>query len=671
MIPVSTTSVFVIFIVLLIGSIGLFLYLLARRIKLILSGTYQNRFDQIGKRIKFFFTRGIGQTKILDRRYLNAGIMHALIFWGFIVVSINTITIVGTGFNPDFCIPGFGVGQVFGQFYVYLKDIFEVLVLAMVIYALYRRLIIKPKRLTLSWEANFILILIGILMVTDMGMSGCECALSVNEFNLPLGNIVASIIPEGALPNLKLFYLTNWWFHYITLLVFLPFLPLSKHFHIVTSLPTVFFKRLDTGYLRHLDIEQSKNFGVSEIEQFSWKDLLDIFSCTECGRCQEVCPAFEAGKPLSPKELNIDMRRHLKEKESYILHKGKKEWRGDNLIGEVVKEETIWSCNMCKACEEACPMSIEFIDRIADMRRHLVLEERRYPDEMTRIFRNLESYGNPWGIGFAEREKWMSGIDVRKIQDVKDDFEYLLWIGCAGAFDELAIQTSKAMIEILNTAGVKYTVLGNLETCTGDPARCLGNEYLFQSLALQNIDVFQKYHVKKIITLCPHCYNTLKHEYPQLGGNYEVYHYTEFLVSLLDTGRLKLIRQGELNSSGGERITYHDSCYLGRHNGIYEAPRQLLKDMGYELIEMKRNRNNSFCCGAGGGRMWLEEKPSEKVNLHRIAEIETLHPTVVATSCPFCMTMISDGIKQSSVIQNTKCSDIAVLIANSMHGEVL
>jgi len=657
-IPTGTSTGFIVFLTLLTLSVVWFLWLMYRRIAVIASGQMQNRWNRIGQRIKAFFTLGIAQTKIRDRRFRSAGLMHAFIFWGFLVVAVNTIQMIGQGFNPNFVLPGLHSGQIPASIYLWLKDIFEVLVILSVLYALVRRLIIHPARLTLSASANLILVMIGILMVTDLLMTGVVTAIEGGADRTWIGIQMASMFINSTPEFAGNFFRINWWIHLATLLFFLPYLPLSKHFHIVTSLPAVFFKRLDSGYLRFLDVETGERFGASQVENFGWKDLLDVYSCTECGRCQSVCPAYESGKPLSPKEININLRHHLIKYTTDIIRHRKSQSNADErdkMVGEVIAEDTLWACTTCRACEEVCPLSIEFIDRIVDMRRHLVLEESRFPSAAELAFRNLESHGNQWGI--SDRQKWMEGLTVPRAAE-KTDFEYLFWIGCAGAFDEHAQKTSRAMIKLLNAAGVNYAVMGEAETCTGDAARRLGNEYLFQMLARQNIENFGRLGVRKIITQCAHCYNTLKNEYPQIGGNYEVVSHIEFIAELLAQKRLKI------NKPMNEKLALHDACYLGRHNGIYQAPRQIIQALQANFKETTRHAENALCCGAGGGRMWLEEAPNQRVNSLRTAELLELNPQVIATACPFCTTMLSDGLKEKNA--TALCTDLAILVADHL-----
>lgn len=660
---------FSIFIALLGVSFSLFGYLIYRRFKVLLIAGKEYRFDHLGERIKGILIFFLGQKRILSKRYRASGLMHAFIFWGFLVILINTIQLIGSGFAEGFQLPFLSPSELPGKFYIYLKDIIEIIVLLAVIMAGIRRIFIKPQRLTLSWDAGLILILIAVLMITDFMVSGAEAAMSLSGSGSisPAGNLLSEVI-KGLGKNaagIKLIHHVGWWIHLSTLLFFLVYLPLSKHFHIITAIFNIFFKSLKKGGLKKIDIETAENFGVSRIEQLDWKSLLDIYSCTECGRCQDACPAYFTNKPLSPKKLNEDMRHHLYEKIPYILSgkaNGNKEYSGPPLVGDVIEDETLWSCTTCMGCEESCPLFIEFINRIVDMRRHLVLEESRFPETLKTIYKNLENNGNPWGFNPLEREKWIQGLDVPILHANSADFEILYWVGCAGALDDRNKAVSVRMVEILRAAGVKFAVLGKEESCTGDPARRSGNEYLFQILAESNIETLKRYNVKRILTQCPHCYNTIKNEYPQFNGNFEVIHHTEFIAGLIDEGRIKLSNLEE------EKFTFHDSCYLGRHNDIYEPPRKILNCLSpSSFTEMERHRKNGFCCGAGGGRMWMEEKADQKVNQARVKEALLLNPDTIITACPFCLTMLADGVNELGKGDSVAVKDIAILIGEAMN----
>jgi len=431
---------------------------------------------------------------------------------------------------------------------------------------------------------------------------------------------------------------------------------------VITSLPNVFFRRFSYGALRHINLEEAENFGVSQIEHSTWKDLLDVYTCTECGRCQDVCPAFNTGKMLSPKQINVNTRHHLYEdKTPFILQMAKQknggsEYEGKSLVGDVVQEEMLWACTTCKACEEACPLFIEYIDRIVDMRRYLVLEEGKMAPELATTFKNLENQGNPWGIAAESRDDWTEGLDVPRINE---NTEILFWIGCSGSFDDRNVSVTKAMVKILNAAGVNYGILGKQESCTGDPARRSGNEYLYQMLAETNIETLNSLNFKKIITQCPHCLNTLKNEYPQLGGNYEVQHHSQFLSELIAEGKVKQ------KADNGQKVTFHDPCYLGRHNGEYDAPRDVLKSAQLDLLEMEKSKNNSFCCGAGGAQMWKEEEQGdEAVRRERFKHAQKTGAELIGTGCPFCMTMMNDAGKELE--SNIAIKDIAEIVAERL-----
>jgi Fe-S oxidoreductase len=663
--PTDSLPAFILFMIIFFGSLGTFGYLMESRIAMLVAAMPSDRLNRWWERIRGVLVFFIGQKRILNRKHIGPGLMHAFIFWGFLAVGMNTIHFIGGGFSAGWHLPFFGPGSFGGEGYVLVRDIFEILVLALVMVAIGRRLIVKPKRMTLSGDAILVLSMIGILMLSDLLIAGIETAHtgSAAGYASMAGNLFAPAMGALSHSTGELVYQASWWIHLGTLMFFLTFLPISKHFHVVTALPSVLFRRLDTGSLPNMDLENLENFGTTGFTDMRWKDILDVYSCTECGRCQDACPAFATGKPLNPKKINEDMREVLFPALPALLGRAEEGASIPVLPTETIADDVLWSCTTCRACEEACPLFIEFIDRIVGMRRKLVLEESSFPAELTTTFKNLERQGNPWGIDPSERTAWTEGLDIAVMSDKPEDVEYLMWVGCAGAFDDRSKKVAQATARLLTAAGIKFAILGTEETCTGDSARRAGNEYLFQMMAEQNIETLNGYGVKKVVTQCPHCFNTLKNEYPQFGGNYEVVHHTELLSSLAASGRLPL-KQTPVDLP---TVTFHDSCYLGRHNDIYDEPRELLKAVpGLNLVEMERNREDGFCCGAGGARMWLEESIGTKVNMERAQEAVDTGAGVIATSCPFCITMLADGVNDTGHGETTQVMDISQILESCL-----
>jgi Fe-S oxidoreductase len=661
--PTESAIGFAIFVVMLLASLGAFGYLMESRIAMLRAARPSPRLDRWGERIRGVLSYFVGQKRLLSRGYRLVGLMHALIFWGFLAVAINTIHFVGGGFSEGFHLPGLRPGAAAHVAYVWIRDLFEIAVLAMVLAAAYRRIVVRPARLTPSWDAGLILSLIGALMLTDLLLAGTEAA--HGGFASPVGAFLGPVLAGLGAGTLVAVHHTAWWVHLGALLFFLAYLPVSKHFHVVTSLPSVLFRRLDTGSLPHMDLEALERFGTTGFRDLRWKDILDVYSCTECGRCQDACPAYATGKPLNPKKINEDMRDALMPSLPLLL--GRKEspegWQEPVLPAEVIHEDVLWACTTCRACEQACPLFIEFIDRIVDMRRKLVLEDSAFPAELTTLFKNLEKSGNPWGIDPSTRADWAQGLDIPILGEGAVEVEYLLWVGCAGAFDDRAKKVARDTARILKAAGIRFAILGVEETCTGDSARRAGNDYLFQMMAQQNVETLNGYGVRKILTQCPHCFNTLRNEYPQLGGHYDVVHHTELIATLLAEGRIALRK----DAAKLPDVTFHDSCYLGRHNDVYDAPRRALQSVpGLRVLEMPRSRENGFCCGAGGARMWMEEKIGTKVNQSRVDEASGTGAGVVAAACPFCVTMLADGVNETGRTDQMRVLDVAQIVAEHL-----
>ncbi len=648
-------------------ALAVFFYRFYQRYRLWKIGGADRRLDQVGRRFKLVLQYALGQGRIVKVRY--PGLMHVLIFSGFLVLFIGTVLV---GIQVDFTQPLFSVVFLKNAFYLYFSlflDVFGILAIGGVLLAIFRRVVLRPRNLSNRGQDALILGLFLLILVTGFLIEGLRIAVLNPGWERwsPLGWVLGQGFRATgvSLATLGNWHVYLWWFHLLISLVFIAYMPYSKLFHIFTSPLNIFFQSLEPkGKLNTLDLEESETFGASSLTHFSWKELLDRDACTECGRCSDACPATNTDKPLSPKDLIVALRDHLTlvGPELQAKRQAGEEIEGTSvaMVGETVAEDVLWSCTTCRACMEACPVFIEHIPKIVEMRRHLVLEESRFPSELTTSFKNMEVNGNPWGISAEDREKWTEGLSVPRMREVEGEVDYLFWVGCAGAFDARSQKVSRAMVQILNAAGVKYAILGKEETCTGDPARRLGNEYLFQMMAEQNVETLGQYKFKKILTICPHCFNTFTNEYPDFGGHYQVVHHTELLDELIREGKITL------KKSLNKKVTYHDSCYLGRHNDIYQAPRAVLKALpGVELQEMPRSFENGFCCGAGGGRMWMEEH-HPKVNHNRVDEAAGLQPDVVSTACPFCATMIADGINETAREEQMANQDIALLVLEAL-----
>jgi Fe-S oxidoreductase len=636
-------------------------------------------------------TEVIGQRKLLA--WTIPGLAHAVTFWAFLILGLTIVEAYGALFKANF-----GIGDWAGLGFI--EDLFATLVLvALVVFTKIRFLNRESRRGRASrfygshtGAAWLILGMIFTVIATLLLYRGAQ----MNTGNFPYRPypwsfaswlVARALHPLGAANHgVETFFVLA---QLIVVLSFLVLVTYSKHLHIVFAPMNIYFARKPDalGPLlpmysgdHQIDFENpldDDNFGRGKIEDFTWKGLLDLSTCTECGRCQSACPAWNTGKVLNPKLIITELRDHMFEKASTLLSGAETAAAMRPLVGTleaggVIDPEALWACTSCGACVEECPVDIEHVDHIMDMRRHQVLVESAFPTEAGGMMRNLENAGNPWGLPASTRLAWTEGLpfDVRVVgrgSQIPDDVEYLFWVGCAGASDDRARASTRAVAELLHTAGVEFAVLGPLETCTGDPARRMGNEFVYQQLAQQNVATLQSVGARKIVASCPHCFNTIAREYPQIGGDFEVVHHTELLATLVADGRL------QATSPVDSSVTYHDPCYLGRHNKVYGQPRDVLAAVpGLTSTEMPRCKERGFCCGAGGARMWMEERVGKRINHERIDEALALDPDVVVTACPYCRVMLGDAVRdrqsQGSARADVVVIDVAEVLLRSVRG---
>jgi Fe-S oxidoreductase len=637
---------------------GAFAYRAWKLYRYLRLGWNEDRTHELGKRLRDELVIYLLQRKLLKRPYYVRGLAHAFIFWGFIVITLGTADLLLSGL-VGLRMPGAESGL-----FVWAVDIFAALVLAAIILALARRLFFKPPRMHIALDGYIILGLIATLMVSLLVFENAGLAagyLAVHQATPPFAQLVP-LAWGGAAGTV---FAAAWWVHVVTVLGFAAYLPQSKHLHIVTTLPNVFFRsQRPRGALRFVDkIEEQETFGAATLRDLSWKQHLDGYTCTECGRCSDNCPALATGKPLDPQKIVLDLRDLLLKEGDLLLADGAA--TGTPPAHQLAsKPEELWACTTCAACVEQCPVTIEHIDKIVDMRRFLTMQEAAAPPEAQRAMTNIERAGNPWGEAASSRGDWAEGLGVPTLAE-KPDAEYLYFVGCAASFDRRNQRVAKALAKILQAAGTSFAILGTEETCNGDPARRMGNEYLWQLQAQQNIDTFGRYTVRKIIASCPHCFNTIANEYPQLGGTYEVVHALQLVQDLISAKRITL------GAGPVESVAYHDPCYLGRHNGIYEDPRAVLDAIdGVRRMEIEpHHRERGFCCGAGGGRMWMEEKVGQRVNHRRVEQILAAgdakgeRPAKVASGCPFCLIMLDEGVGAKGIQDDLKPVDVLELVA--------
>ncbi len=697
--------------ILLVVTLGIFARTAHRRWRLLSVGAAEHRWDRVGERLRAMLRFAFAQERM--RRYPLAGVAHHVIFLGFLVLMLRSLILFSRGYVPDSCLLLFHPHTVLGDVYSLLKDIFVVLVILGTLVFLYYRLVARLGRMTLSTEGVIILGIILMMMVGDIVYDGAWMNLKARNrpaaeyissegtrplepgelvFHAwePIGSAAAFAMHSAGNTTIKVLAHLGFWTHTSLVLIFLNLLPISKHFHVITAIPNVFLQNLDPpGRLKPIEdiegkIEREETLGIKRIDQFSWKSVLDFYTCTECGRCSDHCPATNTGKKLSPKHLLLDLRDFLYQHEPALVRNSSRDRKGadpadhqtdtsarndgaehaKDLVDGVIDPEVLWACTSCRACETECPVFITFVDKITDMRRYLVQERGEFPKELQTAFRGLESNMNPWGFASEDRAQWAQGLDVPLISQ-KPDAEILFWVGCAPSYDERAKSTARATAQLLIQAGVDFAILGPEEQCTGDPARRAGNEFLYQTLAQANCETLDKYNVKRIITTCPHCYNTLANEYPDFGRKCEVIHHTEFLAGLVREG--KLVPKNEVEAT----VTYHDSCYLGRYNDIYDSPRDVLRAIpGLRLVEPAQTRDRGMCCGAGGAQMFKEEEPGNtRVNLLRTEQLLETNANIVSSACPFCMRMLNDGLADQDRT-DVEQLDISELLLRSVQEKV-
>jgi Fe-S oxidoreductase len=680
-------------------AVSLFVYVVKTRIEYIKLGKKSEFDDDIKDRWRRILVHVFGQKRLLKDK--KSGAIHVMFFYGFLLVQFGAIDFIWKGIKPGSHLP---LGPLYPGF-TFFQELVTLTILVAVVWAFYRRYVEKLVRLKRGFKNGLVLLFIGGLMLSVLLGNGMSMIWHGHEgtWTEPVASLIAAAfsgIPEAA--AITIFYIA-WWIHLLFLLAFLVYVPQSKHAHLIAGPANVYLTRVDApGKITKIDFEDEtqETFGAGKITDFNYEQMIDFYACVECGRCTNMCPATGTGKMLSPMDLIVKLRDHLTLHGAAVT--SKQPWvptfafsntkgnqialaaagQGANeaaaglayspsMIGDVITEEEIWACTTCRNCEDQCPVMNEHVDKIIDLRRYLVLTEGKMDADAQRAMTNIERQGNPWGLNRKEKENWRELRDdvviptVKEMKKADEEFEYLFWVGAMGSFDNRSQKIALSFAKLLNEAGVKFAILGNKEKNSGDTPRRLGNEFLFQELATKNIEEFEKNEVKKIVTIDPHAYNIFKNEYPDFGFEGEVYHHTELLAQLVKEG--KLVPKHAVN----ETITFHDSCYLGRYNEVYDAPRDILKAIpGVDLKEMERNRDTAMCCGAGGGLMWMEEETGHRINVSRTEQALAVNPSVISSGCPYCLTMLSDGTKAKEVEENVDTLDVAELLEKSVFGEI-
>jgi Fe-S oxidoreductase len=685
-------------------ALSLFVYVVKTRFEFIKLGKKVEFDNRVKERLEKVWVNVFGQKKLLKDK--KSGIIHVMFFYGFILVQFGAIDFIWKGLKPGSHLP---LGPLYAGF-TFFQEIVTLMILVAVVWAFHRRYMEKLVRLKRGFKNGLVLLFIGGLMLSVLVGNGMGIIWHGHEgsWTEPIASLIAKGFGGiGETAAVVIFYIA-WWIHLLFLLAFLVYVPQSKHAHLIAGPANVYFNRLDNpGKLKKVDFEDEtqESFGVGKIEDFTQHQLIDLYACVECGRCTNMCPATGTGKMLSPMDLIVKLRDHLTNHGAAVTQKqpwvptfafsgskgnqialaaagaGAQESAAGlayspSLIGEVITEEEIWACTTCRNCEDQCPVMNEHVDKIIDLRRYLVLTEGKMDADAQRAMTNIERQGNPWGLNRKERENWREArpdVIVPTVKEMKkagEEFEYLFWVGSMGSYDNRSQKIALSFAKLMNEAGVKFAILGNKEKNSGDTPRRLGNEFLFQELATKNIEEFIDAGVTKIVTIDPHAYNIFKNEYPDFGLTAEVYHHTEILYELVRDGKLK--PQYEVN----ETITFHDSCYLGRYNNVYDPPREILKAIpGVRLVEMERNRETGMCCGAGGGLMWMEEETGNRINVTRTEQAIAVNPSIISSGCPYCLTMLSDGTKAKEVEEKIGTYDVAEILEKAVigngEGEVL
>jgi Fe-S oxidoreductase len=669
------------FLPILLIAFGIMSMSVVRLLSYLKLGKPTNRLNNIFQRIGTTFVVAIGQSKILRDKV--AGPLHAGIFWGFMILLASVVEAILEGLHHSWSLNF--LGPIYSITTI-LTDIFCALIITATFIALWRRYISKIKRLQVDGEkveAAMILMTIftivsslllqniaRIQMPNVTGIANITGQMN-GDYSWAFRPIAMSLAPLVSPDIAPMLFEVTWWIHVVLVLAFMNYLPFSKHLHVLTSVPNVFLGPLKpTNALSSIDFEDEtiEQYGAKDIEDFTWKTLLDGYTCTHCGRCTSVCPANQTGKVLDPRGIIVAIHDRTMDKAPLLIkqQQGKELTEAEQsifdkkLIGDYIDPQALWDCTTCGACMQECPVNIEHVPAIVEMRRNLIMMEAEFPQELQPAYSNIENNSTPWAFPQSDRANWIEEMEVPVNTAAEHpEFDVLFWVGCAGSYDERAKKTTKAFAELMQIAGVDFAILGTEEHCSADPARRSGNEFLANSFVTMNIETMNGYNVKKIVTTCPHCFNTLKNEYPQFGGNFDVQHHTQFIYDLIHTGKL-VVDKTKVSS---DTLSYHDSCYLGRYNDEYFSPRALLSDVpGLTVLEVPRSKDKGLCCGAGGARMFMEETVGKRVNIERTEELLSNEPTVIAANCPFCMTMVTDGVKASEKIDSVQIKDISEIM---------